>query len=86
MQAGGIEGDRIGGPPSRVWVGGVLGVWVRARTLRSNILLELKRDMGMAESALTRPESSSELRNHELVSIGTEVSSALEIWGVEGAG
>ena len=54
--------------------------------MRSNILLELKRDMGMAESALTRPESSSELRNHELVSIGTEVSSALEIWVVEGAG
>jgi hypothetical protein len=54
-------------------------------TLRSNILFELKRDMGMAESALTRPESSSEVRNHELVSIGTEVSSALVIWAAEGA-
>ena len=55
-------------------------------TFKSNILLELKRDMGMAESALTRPESSSEVRNHELVSIGTEVSNALVIWAVEGAG
>ena len=53
--------------------------------MRSNILFELKRDIGMAESALMRPESSSEVRNHELVSIGTEVSSAFVIWAAEGA-
>lgn len=91
VQVGVVEGGRIGGPPNREsecvgWGGVEAGRLGGVGTLRSNILLELKRDMGMAESALTRPESSSEVRNHELVSIGTEVSNALVIWAVEGAG
>ena len=47
-------------------------------------MLELKRDMGMAESALTSPASSSEVRNHELRSIGTDVSNAFVICSVGG--
>jgi hypothetical protein len=46
------------------------------RSLRSNILLDEKRDIGTADSAFTSPITSSDVRNHELVCIGTDVSSA----------
>ena len=49
-------------------------------------MFELKRDIGMAESALTRPASSSEVRNHELLSIGTDVSNAFVICSGRGTG
>ena len=46
------------------------------RSFTSMILLEVKRDIGTAESAFTSPASSSDVRNQELVSIGTEMSIA----------
>ena len=69
----------------KVWVGEG-GGWGGCRGAggKGATLLELKRDIGMAESALTRPASSSEVRNHELLSIGTDVSNAFVICSVRG--